>query len=326
MTNVIFSPICKRYLSAKTQIAMQPNFIAGVPWRNDRDLKTLVENRTTYTLDNCELNIFETHQQAKEVNLSFGDLVLTTMLKGKKVMHLFDKPGFDYLPGESVIVPPNEVMKIDFPEAQWNNPTQCIALSISKEMIQNTFQLLNEKLPNKEITNEWGLDLAYFHLINTQDLSEIINRFIRIGVKERSREKDLIASFALKELLIRLSQTQARDMLEKTYKTQASSNRIAFIVDFIKSNIREDLTLEQLADKACMSKAHFSRTFKSELGLSPMEFILKERLKLAKQFLQIGQHQIQEVCYMAGFNNPTYFIRAFKQEFGTTPRVFQQGG
>lgn len=302
---------------------MQKNLIAGVPWRNEKDLKTLVENRTTYTLHDCELNIFETHQEAKNVNLSFGDLVLTTMLKGKKVMYLFDKPGFDYLPGESVIVPPNELMKIDFPDANWDNPTQCIALSISKEMIQNTFNLLNERLPGKEVTKDWGLDLSRFHLINTQDLSEIINRFIRIGVKERSKEKDLIASLALKELLIRLTQTQARDMLEKTYKALAPSNRMAFVIDHIKTNIRENLNLEDLSSKACMSKAHFSRTFKLELGLSPMEYILKERLRLAKNYLQLANYQIQEVCFMSGFNNYTYFIRAFKSEFGVTPKVFQ---
>lgn len=301
----------------------QNNFIAGVPWRKTRDLKSLVENRTTYTLENCELNIFETHQQADDVNLVFGDLVLTTMLKGKKVMHLFNRPGFDYLPGESVIVPPNEVMKIDFPEAKFDNPTQCIALSISKEMIEATFNLLNEKFPDKMITKDWGLDLSHFHLINTQDLSEIINRFIRIGVKDGSKEKDLIATLALKELLIRLSQTQAREMMEKTYKELAAGNRMAHVVEYIKSNIRENISLDELANEACLSKAHFLRSFKQELGLTPMEFVLHERLKLAKQYLQIGQFQIQEVCYMSGFRNITYFIRAFKQEYGLTPKVFQ---
>lgn len=303
----------------------QNNFSFNVPWRKNSDLKTLVENRTTYTLDNCELNIFETHQQAADVNLVFGDLVLTTMLKGKKVMHLFDKPGFEYLPGESVIVPPNELMKIDFPEAELDNPTQCIALSISKEMIENTFNLLNEKFSDKILTQEWGLDLSYFHLINTQDLSEIINRFIRIGVKERSKEKDLIASLALKELLIRLSQTQARDMLEKTYKEQSGGNRLARVVQYIKENIRENLQLDNLAGQACLSKAHFLRTFKQELGLTPMEYVLKERLKLARKYLLLGEFQIQEVSMMSGFNNTTYFIRAFKQEFGCTPKAFSKG-
>lgn len=214
-------------------------------------------------------------------------------------------------------------MKIDFPEANFENPTQCIALSISKEMIENTFNLLNDRFPDKILTKEWGLDLSNFHLINTQDLSEIINRFIKIGVKERSKEKDVIATLALKELLIRLTQTQAREMLQKTYKQLSSNNRLAHVVEFIKTNIRENISLDQLSSKACMSKAHFSRSFKNELGQSPMEFILMERLNLAKNYLRKANYQIQEVCFMAGFNNITYFIRAFKAEFGMTPKVFQ---
>lgn len=296
------------------------------PWRKPSELKTLVENRTTYTLASSELSIFETHQAAERVPLVFGDLVLTAMLKGKKVMHLFGQEGFDYLPGESVIIPPNEVMKIDFPDAEWDNPTQCIALSISKEEIENTFNLLNEQLSPRVLGSEWGIDLSYFHLVNNQELAETIHRFIRIGVKECSKEKDVIASLALKELLIRLTQTQAREMLERTYKEQAGSNRLAHLVDFIKTNIRENLHLETLASQACMSKAHFVRTFKQELGLTPMDFVLKERLKLAKMYLASGTFQIQEVSDLVGFTSAAYFIRAFKKEFQLTPKVFQSNG
>ena len=104
--------------------------------KDERSLFTLVENRTAYSFDMCELNLFETHQSAENVNLVFNHFVLTSMLSGKKVMKLPKRQAFDYLPGESVILPPGELMNIDFPDAKRQSPTQCIALTISDEPYQ----------------------------------------------------------------------------------------------------------------------------------------------------------------------------------------------
>ncbi len=295
-----------------------------IPVLEEKSLMTLVENRSAYTLENCELNVFETHQAARQVNLVFSDLVLTSMLRGKKVMHLFGKQGFDYLPGESVIVPPQEVMKIDFPEADRDNPTQCIALAISQEQIQTTVGLLNERFPKVERNAQWKIDREAFHLVNNKELADIINRFIRISINDKTAEKDLIAGLALRELLIRLMQTQARQLFESNYKSMASSNRFAHIIQYIKENIREKVDVENLSDKACMSRASFFRKFKEEFGYTPADYILRERIRLAKEYLCNPVNSVTQTCYMAGFQNLNYFIRAFKKEVGTTPKVFQQ--
>jgi AraC family transcriptional regulator len=295
-----------------------------LPILEEKSLMTLVEHRTAYTLENCELNVFETHQVAEKVSLVFSDLVLTSMLRGKKVMHLFNKQGFDYLPGESVIVPPNEVMKIDFPEADRYNPTQCIALAISQEQIQTTVGLLNERFPKVERNARWKIDQETFHLVNNQELADIINRFIRISINDNSREKDILAGLALRELLIRLMQTQARLFFETNYKSMATSNRFAHIMQYIKESIREKIDVNKLSDKACMSRASFFRKFKEEFGYSPADYILKERIQLAKDYLRNPINSVTQACYMAGFQNLTYFIRAFKKEVGTTPKAFQQ--
>lgn len=296
-----------------------------VPLHDERSLFTLVENRSVYNMENCELNVFETHQQAKAVNLKFDDWVLTSMLRGKKVMHLADRPGFDYLPGESVVLPPQELMKIDFPEADKQNPTQCLALAISAEQINSTVQLLNERYKKAEAGEEWLMREEFLHLENNVELADIINRLVRIGLHEHSREKDLLATLAIRELLIRLMQTQAREFFEKNYKKLSGSHRYGYIIQYIKENITSKIDIDKLSDKACMSRANFFRKFKEEFGYTPADYILKERIRLAKNYLQDPFNTVTQTCYMAGFQNLNYFIRAFKKEVGITPKAYQLG-
>lgn len=302
---------------------MRGTALHPVPISDERSLFTMVENRSAFTMDRCELNVFETHQKAEKVNLVFGDMVLTSMLRGKKVMHLFEEPGFEYMPGESVIVPPNEVMKIDFPEARNDNPTQCIALAISTETILETVNQLNEYFPKVDDHMSWKINDRMFHLINTQDLGDIINRIIRIGVKEHNREKDLLANLALNELIIRLMQTQARQFLERNYLKLSSDHRFAFVIQYIKENIREKIDMNILSEKACMSRANFFRKFKEEIGITPGEYVLSERIRLAKEYLKNPNYQITEISFMSGFQNLNNFIRVFKKETGLTPKAYQ---
>ncbi|MHA3787152.1 AraC family transcriptional regulator [Flavobacterium hauense] len=285
----------------------------------EKSLKTLIENRTVYSLDNCELNLFETYQESLLVPLKFNDLVVTSMLRGKKIMHLFDDPSFEYLPGETVIVPGNVEMKIDFPEASVANPTQCLALAIDHNKISDTLDFLNERYPKED--ELWKLNHENYFFYNNTELATTINKLIR-ECMSYSITKDALADLALQELLIRIIQTQTAQRTENPSSMDTDSLMYT-ITDYIRKNINSGISLKELSEKACMSTTTFYRYFKRELGMSPIEFILNEKIKQAKKLLKNPGIQINEVCYMAGFDDCNYFIRLFKKYEGITPKQYQ---
>ena len=287
----------------------------------EKSLKTLIENRTVYSLNHCELNLFETYEASALVPLKFNDLVVTSMLRGKKVMHLFDDPGFDYLPGETVVIPSNVEMKIDFPEATKNNPTQCLALAIDQAKISDTLHFLNERYPKEGNSQFWQLNYQNYFFYNNVELAATINKLIK-ECTSTSITKDALADLTLQELLIRIIQTQTAKAIDDGQFSDPK-NPITPVLEFIRMNLRENISLKNLSDKACMSSTSFYRFFKRELGMSPIEFIIKEKLKCAKKLLKNPSIHINEVCYLSGFEDCNYFIRLFKKYEGITPKQYQ---
>lgn len=287
----------------------------------ERSLKTLVENRTVFSLNHCELNLFETYQESTLVPLKFNDLVVTSMLRGKKVMHLMGDPSFEYLPGETVIVPSNVEMKIDFPEANKQNPTQCIALAIDNNVIQDTLEFLNEKYPKEGSNNLWKLDKENYFFYNNIDLANAINKLIK-ECMGNSITKDAIADLTLQELIIRIIQTQTLKSFDNEI-IASSKSPITPSIEYIRENIKNTINLKDLSDKACMSTTSFYRYFKRELGISPIEYILNEKIKYAKKLLSNPNIQVNEVSYATGFEDCNYFIRIFKKYEGVTPKQYQ---
>jgi AraC-like DNA-binding protein len=237
-------------------------------------------------------------------------------------MHLFDKKGFDYFPGQTVIVPAAVTMKIDFPEASNSNPTQCIALAIDQDQIKKTIAYLNEFFPKEGSNEKWLLNYDQYHFYNNEEIAYLINKVIRI-CSERTKEKDVLADLTLKELLVRIMQTQnLKTISDDAYNL--NQNPLAFVLNYIKANLNEKISINSLSDKACMSKATFYRLFKRELGISPNDFILTEKINKAKMLLSQPGSKVASISYELGFSDANYFIRAFKKLVGITPGVFQQ--
>lgn len=95
-------------------------------------------------------------------------------------------------------------------------------------------------------------------------------------------------------------------------------------VKYVEDNIsRSDLSVEELAQNMGMSRVHFYKKITMLTGKSPIEFIRLLRLKRSTQYLVESQLTIAEIAYQLGFNNPKYFSKYFKEEFGILPSEYQ---
>jgi AraC-like DNA-binding protein len=298
------------------------NLLRTVDLTHPKYLQTLVENRRVFNLQNCELNIFETYQDAFHIPLTFNDFVITSMVRGKKIMHLFDKPAFDYLPGETVIVPAHETMVIDFPEAQQDNPTQCIALAVDAEYVAETMSYMNHYYNHKEEMREWKLQFNQYHFANDTEVTGLINKLIRV-CSSSDKAKDVFADLTLKELLIRLVQSQHMQQVAIESDTQKNKDRMHYILHYIHEHLTEKIAVDALSRKAYLSRNLFFKWFKEQVGITPLDYINNERIKLAKQLLGNPQNSVNSVSIQCGFNDVNYFIRLFKKTEGITPRAYK---
>lgn len=95
--------------------------------------------------------------------------------------------------------------------------------------------------------------------------------------------------------------------------------------DYLRSNLSNpELTIEDFGKEIGMSRVHLYRKLKYLTNLSPSQFILNARLKIAAELLCQEGVSVSEVCYQVGFNNLSYFARCFKQSYGQSPSDYKQ--
>lgn len=98
--------------------------------------------------------------------------------------------------------------------------------------------------------------------------------------------------------------------------------RILLLIDFIRVNFKEQISLQQMAQLVCLNPFHLVRFFKKSTGLSPYEYLLVLRNEYARQLLRSG-YKVQEAAKKAGFYDASHFNRLFCKTNGATPKSFR---
>ena len=94
-------------------------------------------------------------------------------------------------------------------------------------------------------------------------------------------------------------------------------------MEYIHDNLHHDITLEELSAQTHLSKYHFLRVFKKNIGLTPHQYIIIERIQKAKELVLKGK-SLGEVGFDVGFSDQSHFIRNFRKIYGYSPKLLLQ--
>lgn len=109
-------------------------------------------------------------------------------------------------------------------------------------------------------------------------------------------------------------------------KSEVRDKRISASLAFIREHITGTMEIGKLADIACMSKDHFIRCFRSEVGTTPNAYIIQRKIERAELLLITTDIPVGDIADKLDFSDHSYFNRVFKKMVGCSPRQYRRQG
>ena len=110
---------------------------------------------------------------------------------------------------------------------------------------------------------------------------------------------------------------------ELDFQTDNQNFLLDEIKEYIDTNLSLDLDLTTIAKEFHITTFHLIRFYKKELGLTPYQYILNQKINLAKELISIG-YPIASVAYECGFSDQSHLYKYFKSIFSITPKEYQK--
>jgi len=219
------------------------------------------------------------------------------------------------LPGDLLLINPMELHR---PIPDQSSPVyERIVLWIRREFMEALFEgqlcrCFDTRLPE------------HTHLIHTAptERTALTARMAELVREFYSREfgSDQCAYGIFLQFMVQLNR-MALHTESQPEETEPLSPLVQNVLRYISENVQQELSLEKLAGEFYVSKYHLSHAFTREVGVSVYRYIMIRRLLMARQLLMAGDPAGQ-VCRSCGFSDYTSFYRAFKSEYGISPRDF----
>lgn len=213
--------------------------------------------------------------------------------------------------GQSLIVSHELPVLSQITEAQPDVPYVAMILLLDEDIIRSLFDEIRDV----------DIDSASQSAMATGEaddaLIESMGRLFALNAKPLDAK--LLANGIKKEIHYRMLMANHGSMLRRLIETGSHADRIAKVINQIKTNLAARFVVSELANTVGMSQSSFHEHFKSITGMTPIQYQKELRLLEARRLLMGGANTVSSVAYHVGYESPTQFSREYSRKFGASP-------
>jgi AraC family transcriptional regulator len=204
-------------------------------------------------------------------------------------------------------------------ELRWRSPPgaeiDVIHIHLGVDQCLATFEMVYQDKANAvEVTEFFGRDEMLGHLsLACADM---------LSARTPGNSKR-VAAFA-RLLAIYIAEKYTNIGSERPdYRGGLPIARLRKLEDYVRAHLIESISIENLAELAELSPFHFSRVFKQSTGMTPLQFVTRERMLQAQRLIRETSRSLIEIGLEVGYTSPSHFAQVFRRTVGMTPTEFR---
>jgi AraC-like DNA-binding protein len=287
-----------------------------------KDINKIYERSNYYFIKKCLIDKYS-------LNPLIGSVYITEIFYCENLRKIRDENNTDYKKNKIIYCTKgNGIINIE---------------DVEKEFKENDVVIISKNINyilDSEYKSNFSIIIIYFQGYNSDYFMKYFTPGSFFGIcdsEKLNKVKKLLYDIILKiksgittSKMIYISQVFSYIMALTFYDNDISkkdkkiNSLIENSIGFMKNNIKEQLTLEKLANKANLSVSHYSSIFKQEIGISPIDYFIRLKIKRACLYLDSTELKINEIAIKVGFTDPYYFSRCFSKIMHTSPSEYRK--
>ncbi len=244
---------------------------------------------------------------------SFYELIYCRNTCGAE--YLIGSERYRLMRGDLVFVPPGVSHRPLLPE-NISEPYKRYVLWMSQEFVENYAKLSSDFSTNKQ---------QHARMFRTRGTpwNERLAELFRLGVMEEEEKKEGWEAAVIGNTINLLTQIKraTKESNSNTFEAE-KPELLDKIMAFVESNFKEEIVINDVAKTFYVSESTISHLFKQKMGISFYRFVTQRRLIAAKELIE-SDLALEDVATQVGFSEYSGFYRAFKKEYGISPRQYR---